>query len=74
MLFKDIIRKKRDGGELTDDEIQIFVDGLATESLPAEQVSSLAMAICLNSIIPSLLSVKSSIWSVIHWAICCASE
>jgi len=49
MLFKDIIRKKRDGGELNDDEIQTFVDGLASESLPAEQVSSLAMAICLNS-------------------------
>lgn len=49
MLFTDIIRKKRDGGELSDDEIQFFVDGLADESLPAEQVSSLAMAIFLNS-------------------------
>ena len=49
MLFTDVIRKKRDGGELSDDEIQFFVDGLADESLPAEQVSSLAMAIFLNS-------------------------
>jgi thymidine phosphorylase len=49
VLFTDIIRKKRDGGELSDDEIQFFVDGLADESLPAEQVSSLAMAIFLNS-------------------------
>jgi thymidine phosphorylase len=49
MLFTDVIRKKRDGGELNDDEIQFFVDGLADESLPAEQVSSLAMAIFLNS-------------------------
>ena len=49
MLFTDVIRKKRDGGELSDDQIQFFVDGLADESLPAEQVSSLAMAIFLNS-------------------------
>lgn len=49
MLFTDVIRKKRDGGELSDEEIQFFVDGLADDSLPAEQVSSLAMAIFLNS-------------------------
>ena len=49
MLFTDVIRKKRDGGELGDDEIQFFVDGLANESLPAEQVSALAMAVFLNS-------------------------
>ena len=49
MLFTDVIRKKRDGGELSDEEIQFFVDGLADKSLPAEQVSSLAMAIFLNS-------------------------
>lgn len=49
MLFTDVIRKKRDGGELNDEEIQFFVDGLANESLPAEQVSSLAMAVFLNS-------------------------
>ena len=49
MLFTDVIRKKRDGGELSDDQIQFFVDGLADNSLPAEQVSSLAMAIFLNS-------------------------
>jgi thymidine phosphorylase len=49
VLFTDVIRKKRDGGELSDEEIQFFVDGLADNSLPAEQVSSLAMAIFLNS-------------------------
>jgi len=48
MLFTDVIRKKRDGGELSDPEIQFFVDGLADETLPAEQVSSLAMAVFLN--------------------------
>ena len=49
MLFTDVIRKKRDGGELSAAEIQVFVDGLADGSIPAEQVSSLAMAIFLNS-------------------------
>ena len=49
MLFTDVIRKKRDGGELAAAEIQMLVDGLADGSLPAEQVSALAMAIFLNS-------------------------
>jgi len=49
MLFTDVIRKKRDGGALSDAEIQFFVDGLADNSIPAEQVSALAMAVFLNS-------------------------
>ena len=49
MLFTDVIRTKRDGGELSDEQIQFFVDGLADDSLPAEQVSALAMAVFLNS-------------------------
>ncbi len=49
MLFTDIIRTKRDGGELSAEQIRFLVDGLADESLPAEQVSALAMAIFLNS-------------------------
>lgn len=48
MLFTDVIRSKRDGGELSDAQIEAFVHGLADESLPAEQVSALAMAIFLN--------------------------
>jgi len=48
MLFTDVIRRKRDGGTLGADEIRFFVDGLADESIPAEQVSALAMAIFLN--------------------------
>ncbi len=48
MLFADVIRAKRDGGELSPEQIRFFVNGLADESLPAEQVSSLAMAVFLN--------------------------
>lgn len=49
MLFTDVIRAKRDGGALSDEQIDFFVAGLKDESLPAEQVSALAMAIVLNS-------------------------
>lgn len=49
MLFVDVIRKKRDGEELSEAEIAFFVEGLADGSLPAEQISALAMAIFLNS-------------------------
>ena len=49
MLFTDVIRTKRDGRELSAEQIQMLVDGLADGSLPAEQVSALAMAIFINS-------------------------
>jgi thymidine phosphorylase len=49
MLVTDIIRRKRDGAELTAEEIAFFVAGLADGSIPAEQVSALAMAVCFNS-------------------------
>ena len=57
MLFTDVIRKKRDGHELTQQEIQLFVDGLTDGSLPPEQVSALAMAIFLNS-----MSFEEAAW------------
>jgi len=48
MLFTDVIRTKRDGHALSGEQIRFLVDGLADESLPAEQVSALAMAVFLN--------------------------
>jgi thymidine phosphorylase len=53
MLFTDIIRTKRDKGQLTPQQIDVFVAGLTDASLPAEQVSALAMAIFLNSMTPA---------------------
>ncbi len=49
MLIADIIRKKRDGGVLSEEEIAVFVRGLADGGIPAEQVAALAMAIFFRS-------------------------
>lgn len=72
MLFTDIIRAKRDGEELSDEQIEFFVDGLADSSLPAEQVSSLAMAIFLNSMTfdeaAKLTMAMSSSGTVLDWS------
>ena len=71
MLFTDVIRSKRDGGELSDDQIQYFVDGLADESIPAEQVSALAMAVMFNSMTfdetAKLTLAMASSGSVLEW-------
>jgi len=48
MLFTDVIRAKRDGHPLSPAQIDFLVAGLADGSLPAEQVSALAMAVFLN--------------------------
>ena len=37
MLFTDVIRKKRDGGELNDEEIQFFRDQLQHFEAALEQ-------------------------------------
>jgi thymidine phosphorylase len=72
MLFTDVIRKKRDGGQLTPEEIQLFVDGLADGSLPPEQVSALAMAIYLNSMsfeeAGTLTKAMAASGSVLDWS------
>src|SRR5687767_11035670 len=49
VLFVDVIRAKRDGHALSAEQIAFFVRGLADGSIPAEQVSALAMAICVRS-------------------------
>ena len=45
MLMTDIIAKKRDGGELTTEEIGFVIDGYTRGTVPDYQVSALLMAI-----------------------------
>ena len=48
----DIIIKKREKGELTDDEIEYFVDGFTRGEIPDYQVAAWAMAVLLNGMTP----------------------
>jgi len=72
MLFTDVIRTKRDGGTLSNEQIRFFVNGLADESIAAEQVSALAMAIFLNSLnfdeTATLTMSMASSGTVLDWS------
>ncbi|MEM6512855.1 MAG: thymidine phosphorylase [Pseudomonadota bacterium] len=72
MLFTDVIRRKRDGGTLSPAQIQAFVDGLADQSIPAEQVSALAMAVFLNGMsfdeAAQLTTAMSRSGTVLDWS------
>jgi len=52
MRAVDIIIKKREKGELTEDEINFFVDGFVKGDIPDYQVSAWAMAVLLNGMTP----------------------
>lgn len=46
----DLIRKKRDGGELSEDEIRFFVQGAAQQSIPEAQLAAWLMAAFLRGL------------------------
>jgi thymidine phosphorylase len=48
VLIAELIRRKRDGGELTDEEIEFLVKGITDGSVSDAQVGALAMAILLQ--------------------------
>ncbi len=48
MRMYDIIRKKRDGGQLSKEEINFFIDGYVSGEIPDYQASALLMAIFFN--------------------------
>ncbi|MBR1735591.1 MAG: hypothetical protein IJ736_01060, partial [Firmicutes bacterium] len=50
MNIIEIIEKKRDKCELSTEEIYYFVSSLTKGSIPDYQISSLLMAICINSL------------------------
>ncbi len=47
-LNQEIVRKKRDGGALTAEEIQFFVRGITDGSVSEGQIAALAMAVYFN--------------------------
>ena len=65
MRVYDIIKKKRDGYELTDAEINFIIEGYVNGDIPDYQISSLLMAIyykgmTLNETTALTLAVKNS--------------
>ena len=72
MLPQEIIRRKRDGKTLTDEEIAAFASGLADETWSEGQIAALAMAIFLNGMDPAegaalTLSMRDS-GTVLDWS------
>lgn len=45
MYMPELIRKKRDGGELTAEEIAYIINGCVSEEVPDYQLSAFAMAV-----------------------------
>ncbi len=52
----DVIVAKRDGGELSDEQINWFIEGVTTGDIPAEQAAALLMAIVWRSLSPRELA------------------
>lgn len=56
MRMYDVIEKKRDGKELTREEIHFFIEGYTTQQIPDYQVSALLMAIYYQGMTESELT------------------
>ena len=57
MNIVEIIEKKRDCKELTEEEIRFFVRSVCDETIPDYQISALLMAICINGMSDGEISV-----------------
>ncbi len=67
MRMYDIIKRKRDGLELTPQEINYFVSGYVAGTIPDYQASALAMAIFFKGMTPREIS-----W--LTWEMACSGE
>ena len=56
MLVKEIIRKKRDGGELSEPEIKALIEGISDNTVSREQISAFTMAVYFRSMNPAEVS------------------
>ncbi|HYZ98157.1 MAG TPA: hypothetical protein VE575_05355, partial [Acidimicrobiales bacterium] len=52
----DVIRTKRDGGTLTDEQVRFFVEGYTAGTIADEQAAALCMAILLRDMAPGELA------------------
>jgi thymidine phosphorylase len=72
VLIAELIRKKRDGGELTADEIEFLVAGITDGSVSDAQVGALAMAILLRGMTAderiALTGAKTRSGEVLDWS------
>src|ERR687890_2083861 len=53
----DVIRTKRDGGTLSDEQVRFFVEGYTAGTIADEQAAALCMAILLRDMAPDELAV-----------------
>lgn len=72
MLPQEIIRRKRDGGSLSREEITAFVEGLSRETISEGQVAAFAMAVYFRGMTPDeivalTLAMRDS-GDVLSWA------
>src|SRR5215218_9820177 len=72
MYVPDLIRIKRDGGELSEDEIRALVTGIADGSVSDAQVGALAMAVVLRGMTPderiALTAAMRDSGDVLDWS------
>ena len=72
MLIAELIRKKRDGGELTAEEIDFLVAGITDGTVTDAQVGALAMAILLQGMTAderiALTGAKTRSGDVLDWS------
>ena len=52
----DVIRTKRDGGELSDEQVRFFIEGYTAGTIADEQAAALCMAILLRDMAPGELA------------------
>lgn len=57
MRMYDIIHKKRNGGELSEEEIRFFIKGYTDESIPDYQAAALCMAVYFRGMTPKETSI-----------------